>query len=140
MDPVSAAIISGLVAGVATDTAKIGKQAAVAAYNTIKTALRKKFGSNSDVIKAVELLEKKPDAEIRQAFVAEEIKAAKVNEDADLITAAKILQDIVDKMQTSQETGKKYHVIAENIAQVGDNNNHVGDNNNYFLHRSGGNK
>ena len=146
MEPVSTAIIDGLVAGVASGATKVGEEAAVlaynaavAAYNTLKTALHKKFGGNSDVVNAVELLEKKPDSEGQKAVVAEEIKAAKANEDAELITAAEILQAIVDKMQTSQETGKKYYTIAGNIAQVGDNNNHIGDNN-YFSSRSGGNK
>lgn len=114
---ISAAIISGLVSGVATDAAKIGKEAVVDAYKALMTALRKKCGSNSDVLEAIEHLKKKPDAKARQAGVTEEIKAAKVHEDHELIAAAEILQAAVDKMQGVA----KYSVKAKNIGVVGDN-------------------
>ncbi|MCW5211971.1 hypothetical protein VU04_03565 [Desulfobulbus sp. TB] len=117
MEPVSTAIISGLVGGIATDAAKIGRQAVVTAYEALKTALIKKCGSNSHVLEAVEHLEKKPDDKIRQAGVAKEIKDAKVNEDDELIAAAEILQAAVDKMQGVA----KYSVKATNIGVVGDN-------------------
>ena len=115
MDTVSIAIIAGLVAGIT----KVGEQAAVDAYKALKAALRKKCGSNSDVVEAVEYLEKKPDAKARQAGVAEEIKAAKVNEYAELITAAETLLAELKKTQTGKETVK--NVIAGNIGIVGDN-------------------
>lgn len=134
MEPVSTAIIAALVAGVATGTTKVVEQTAVDAYNALMTVLRKKIGSNSDVIGAVELLEKKPDAETRQAVVTEAIKDAKAHEDADLITAAKNLLAELEKTATGQQTVAKYHVTAENIAQVGNGNYFYGD------VRSGGNK
>ena len=119
MDTISAAIISGLVAGVATDTAKIGKKAAVAAYENLKTALRKKFGDNSDVVEAVERLEKKPDSEGQKAVMAEEIKAAKVHEDEELITAAKKLLAELEKIPTGQQAVPSINVSAERIGVVG---------------------
>ncbi|MCI5190932.1 MAG: hypothetical protein D3905_14325 [Candidatus Electrothrix sp. AS4_5] len=111
---ISAAIISGLVSGVATDAAKIGKEAVVDAYKALMTALRKKCGSNSDVIKAVERLEKKPDSEGGKLVVAEEIKAAKVHEDTDLIAAAK-------KLLAEMEKTQKNVIAGGNIGIVGDN-------------------
>ncbi|MCI5127248.1 MAG: hypothetical protein D3907_01835 [Candidatus Electrothrix sp. AUS3] len=123
---ISAAIISGLVSGVATDAVKIGKEAVVDAYKALMTALRKKCGSNSDVIKAVERLEKKPNSEGGKLVVAEEIKAAKVHEDTDLIAAAEILQAAVDKMQG----------VTKKTINLGDNAN-VGVMGNY-AHVEGG--
>lgn len=91
MDTVSMAIIAAVVAGVT----KFGEQAAVDAYNALKTALREKYGSNSDVIEVVEHLEKNPDAKTLKADVTEKIKNAQANEDGDLIAAAETLLNVV---------------------------------------------
>ncbi|MCI5156879.1 MAG: hypothetical protein D3906_00260 [Candidatus Electrothrix sp. AUS1_2] len=117
MDTVSIAIIAGLVAGIT----KVGEQAAVDAYKALKAALRKKCGSNSDVVEAVEYLEKKPDAKARQAGVAEEIKAAKVHEDADLIRAAETLLAALNSTPTGQQVVAKYGVNVTNAGVVGEN-------------------
>lgn len=140
MEPVSAAIIAGVVAGVATGTTKVVEQAAVDAYKALMTALGKKSGSNSDVVKAVERLENKPDSEGQKAVVAEEIKAAKVHEDAELIAAAKrLLAELEKTPKGKQAVTNIFVTTARDIAQVGHNNNHIGDNN-YFSSRSGDNK
>ncbi|MCI5156951.1 MAG: hypothetical protein D3906_00660 [Candidatus Electrothrix sp. AUS1_2] len=124
MEPVSTAIIAGAIAGVATGAKKVGEQAAVAAYNAagdiykaLTTAIRKKYGSNSEVVKAIERLEKKPDSEGQKAVVVEEIKAAKVYEDAELITAAETLLTELKKIQT----GKQAVTNITNAGVVGKN-------------------
>lgn len=133
MDPVSTAIIAGLATGVVTGTAKVGEQVIVDAYNALKTAIRQKFGDNSDVIEAVEHLEKKPDAKTRQTGVAEEIKAAQVDKDPDLIIAAETLLTALNKTPAGQQAIAKYSVSAKNIGVVGDDAHihggiHFGDN------------
>ena len=78
MDPIiTTAIVAAL--------ANLSKDAIKDSYVALKAALKKKFGETSDVVDAVDKLEKKPDSEARKAMVKEEIEIAKVNEDPDII-------------------------------------------------------
>jgi hypothetical protein len=89
MDPITTAIVTavgtGLVKDVITDS-----------YNTLKAALKKKFGDKSDLVDAVEQLEKKPDSEARKATVQEEVETAKANDAPDVV---KLAQDLLDKIK-----------------------------------------
>jgi hypothetical protein len=89
MDPITTAIVTavgtGLVKDVITDS-----------YNTLKAALKKKFGDKSDLVDAVEQLEKKPDSEARKATVQEEVETAKANDASDVV---KLAQDLLDKIK-----------------------------------------
>lgn len=88
MDIITTAIIAALAA--------LSKDAINDSYNALKSALKKKFGSNSDVVDAVEGLEKKPDSKGRQATLQEEIESAKVNDDAEIVQLA---QDLLNKLK-----------------------------------------
>ena len=44
MDPISAAIVAGLAAGVAGGATEVGKKVIGDAYNALKAALQRKFG------------------------------------------------------------------------------------------------
>ena len=88
MDVITTAIIAAL-AAVSTDIIKDS-------YNALKSALKRKFGSESDVVEAVEGLEKKPTSKGRQALLQEEIENAKVNDDAEIVQLA---QDLLDKLE-----------------------------------------
>ena len=91
MEPITTALIAAAVAGVA----KMGEQAIVDAYNGLKNLIHRKFGSDSEVAKAVEAVEAKPESEGRKATLAEELKAAKAEEDQELVEAArKLLEQI----------------------------------------------
>ena len=83
MDIITTAIIAALAA--------LSKDAINDSYNALKSALKKKFGSNSDVVDAVEGLEKKPDSKGRQVTLQEEIENAKVNDDAEIVQLAQNL-------------------------------------------------
>lgn len=89
MDPITTAIVTavgtGLVKDVITDS-----------YNALKAALKKKFGDKSDLVDAVEQLEKKPDSEARKATVQEEVETAKANDAPDVV---KLAQDLLDKIK-----------------------------------------
>ncbi len=104
MDPITTAIMAAL--------ANLSKDAIKDGYNALKAALKKKFGSESDLVDAVEKLEKKPDSEGRKATVQEEIEAAKVNDDPDIIRLA---QDLLDKIK-EQPGGQQ--TITQNISHV----------------------
>ncbi len=88
MDPITTAIIAAL--------ANLGKDAIKDGYGALKAALKRKFGSDSDLVDAVEGLEKKPDSEARKAMLQEEVEIAKVNDDSDIIRLA---QDLLDKIK-----------------------------------------
>lgn len=88
MDPITTAIVAALAA--------LSKDAIKDSYNALKSALKKKFGSDSDVVDAVKGLEKKPDSKGRQATLQEEIENAKVNDDAKILQLA---QDLLDKIK-----------------------------------------
>jgi hypothetical protein len=89
MDPITTAILTavgtGFVKDVVTDS-----------YTELKAALKKKFGDKSDLVDAVEQLEKKPDSEARKATVQEEVETAKVNDAPDVV---KLAQDLLDKIK-----------------------------------------
>ncbi len=88
MDLITTAIVGAL--------ANLSKDAIQDGYGALKTALKKKFGSESDLVDAVDKLEKKPDSEGRKATLQEEVEIAKVNDDPDIIRLA---QDLLDKIK-----------------------------------------
>jgi disulfide oxidoreductase YuzD len=89
MDPITLAIVTGLAIPTAKDVIKDG-------YEALKAALKKKFGPESDVVDAVEKLEKKPDSEARKAALQEEVETAKVNDDPEII---KLAQDFLNQLK-----------------------------------------
>jgi hypothetical protein len=107
MDVITTAIIAALAA--------LSKDAIKDSYNVLKSALKNKFGSNSDVVDAVEGLEKKPDSKGRQATLQEEIENAKANDDELLVQLAQDLlkklkdepggQEIINQTQTNIVSG-----------------------------------
>lgn len=97
--------MTGLAIPTAKDVIKDG-------YEALKAALKKKFGSESDVVDAVEKLEKKPDSEARKATVQEEIENAKVNDDPEIV---KLAQDLLNKLK-EQPGGQQ--VITQNVSNV----------------------
>ena len=88
MDVITTAIIAAL--------ANLSKDAIKDSYDALKSALKKKFGSDSDVVDAVEGLEKKPDSEGRKGTLQEEIEGAKVNDDVEIVQLA---QDLLNKLK-----------------------------------------
>jgi hypothetical protein len=88
MDPITTAIVAAL-ANLSQDACKDG-------YVALKDALKKKFGDKSDLVDAVDKLEKKPDSEARKATVQEEVEIAKVNDDPDILN---LVQDLLDKIK-----------------------------------------
>ncbi len=91
MDPITMAIVSALAAGIGAGVPKVAEQAIVDGYNTLKSALKERFGEGSDVVEAVEKLEAKPNSTGRQTTLKEEIKDSKADQDPDLIIAAEAL-------------------------------------------------
>jgi beta-phosphoglucomutase-like phosphatase (HAD superfamily) len=105
MDPITTAIVTAVGTGLAKDVIKHS-------YEALKAALKKKSGSESDLVDAVDKLEKKPDSEARKATIQEEVEIAKVNDDPEIL---KLAQDLLDKVK-EQPDGQQ--VITQNISNV----------------------
>ncbi|MDJ0599285.1 MAG: hypothetical protein QNJ37_10645 [Crocosphaera sp.] len=96
MDPITTAIVAGL--------AGVGKDAIKDSYNALKSALKKKFGETSDLVEAVDKLEKKPDSEGRKATLQEEVQAANAHEDTEIIQLAQALLEKLKEQSPTQKT------------------------------------
>jgi hypothetical protein len=105
MDAITLAIVTGL-------AIPLTKDALADAYAALKAALKKKLGDESDVVNAVEQLEKKPDSEGRKATLQEEVENAKVNDDPEIV---KLAQDFLNQLK-EQPGGQQ--VITQNISNV----------------------
>jgi len=92
MDPITTAIVAGI--------ANTSKDAIKDCYGCLKTSLKKKFGSESDLIDAIDKLEKKPDSQARKASLQEEIEIAKVNDCLEIVSLA---EDLRHKLQEQSQ-------------------------------------
>lgn len=101
MDTITTAIVTAL-AGLSNDAIKDS-------YNALKSALKKKFGSSSELVEAIDKLEKKPDSEECRATLQEEVQTSKVNNEPDVIQLA---QELCDKINT-RPGGQRNISIAE---------------------------
>ena len=104
MDAITAAIVVAL--------ANLSKDVIKDSYNALKSAISQKLGSKSDVVDAIDRLEKKPDSEGRKATVREEVELAKVNEDPEIVRLA---QDLLEQLK---DTPEGQQVITQNVSQV----------------------
>ena len=105
MDPITLAIYTGL--------ANLGTTVINDAYQALKAALQQKYGVDSDLVDAIEKLEKKPDSEARKGVVEEEIASAEANKDVELVKIAEALIEVV-KSQPGGEN-KVQQVITQNV-------------------------
>ena len=96
MDPIITTAIVAALANLSKDAIKDG-------YVALKTALKKKFGETSDIVDALDKLEKKPDSEARKATVQEEVEIAKVNDDPEILQLAQELLDKIKEQPGGQE-------------------------------------
>lgn len=100
MDPISAALIAALATGVAKGVTEVGTKLIPDAYHALKRALQEKFGVDSNVVEAVDSLEKKSDSKGRAETLQEEIKAAGADQDPELLRLAEALQQAVKESGT----------------------------------------
>jgi hypothetical protein len=94
-DIVSSAFIDAL------NTTEIGEPVKDA-YNTLKAALKKKLDKKSDIVRVMELLEKKPESKLRQKLLQEEIATKQAHEDEELNKLAKALQEKLNENSKKQ--------------------------------------
>jgi len=99
MDPITLAIVAGIAAGlapgVAAGTKKVSEQVIVDAYTGLTDLIKRKFADNSKIVQAIDTVEEEPEFEPNKLALQERIKAAKANEDPELVAVA---QDLLDKL------------------------------------------
>jgi tetratricopeptide (TPR) repeat protein len=113
MDPIVAAVLSG----VAASAGKVASKAVEDAYAALKGLLVRKVGEKSEAAEALAKLEAKPDSEGRKATVAEELKDANVADDPDLLDAARRLQAALDQLP-AEGRAHVQHAVGSYIAQA----------------------
>jgi hypothetical protein len=94
MDIITTAIVGAL--------AKLSEDAVKDGYNALKSMLQRKFGSQSDVAKAVDQVEQKPASAGRTAVLGEELQSVSALEDADLIRSAEALLERIAEVKGPQ--------------------------------------
>jgi hypothetical protein len=91
MDPVSAAILAAVAAGLLKGAGETASGAVLDAYEGLKSVLRRCFGGDSSVTKAVDDLEANPGSMGRQDVVREEVEAVGAHRDPQVLAAAQLL-------------------------------------------------
>ncbi len=100
MDPITIAIVTLLEADQGDSSPK---NATIKAYEGLKTALKEKYGADSDLMAAVEGLEKRPDSDGRKTVLHEEIENVRADQDAQLLNLA---QTLLSRMRQQSQTLK----------------------------------
>jgi hypothetical protein len=117
MEPITfTAIVAALSAGVATGAGKVVENTLVDAYRGLKATLKRKFGDDSEVVKAVDTVEEEPESNWRQGMLKEKLERAGADQDPEVRQAAEQLSELV-KRQPGGEQHVQY-ARGSNIAQA----------------------
>ncbi len=116
MDPVTMAIVGALSAGVVDSAGQVGEHVLADAYTGLKAVLIRKFGTQSEVAKAVEGVETRPESVSRQGTLGEEIAAIKADQDPEVRQAAQALLEQIDGY--AADAGHVQHAVGNYIAQA----------------------
>lgn len=114
MDPITTAIIAAL--------ANLSQDAIKDSYQALKGACKKKFGETSDLVEAVEKLEKKPDSKGRKGTLQEEIQAVNAHQDPEII---QLTQALLDKIQ--EESPAQKNLTNGDVTATGEGNVAIGN-------------
>ena len=116
MDPITAAIIAALSAGAASGVTDVTKRAVVEGYESLKTLLKKRFGSYSRAADAIDKFEDTPDSPKRQETLAHEMKTVDAAGDPQLLQAAQALLELIKGLPGAEKHIQLAHGIG--IAQA----------------------
>jgi hypothetical protein len=115
MDPITLAIIAAIAVGLAKGAGDVAQTAVGDAYRGLKQLLVRKFGHDSDVVKAVDAAEAKPDSEGRKTTLSEEVEASGARSDPEIITAA---ERLIEQLGGTAAGGDLQVAIGSYIAQA----------------------
>lgn len=114
MEIIATAIQAAIVSGISSGSTKVAKSVVVDAYNALKILIMKKLGQKNEVTKAISDLEAKPNSPGRKEILREEVTAAKLDQDKEIMASAKALIELIKASPTGQE------IINQTV--IGDNN------------------
>jgi len=109
MDPITAAVIFAI--------GKLGERVINDGYNALKAVLSRKWGADSDLMKAVYDVEKRPESPGRRNILSEEVLATNAHRDPEVL---KIAQELLNIVQI------RSNISIANAQQAGDRNILVG--------------
>ena len=89
MEPITTIIAGAIAMGAAAGLKPTVEQAVKDAYAGLKKLIQDRYGSNEDVVDAVDYVSKKPEAEKRREALEEALEEAGAGRDTELATAAK---------------------------------------------------
>lgn len=118
MDPITMAIVAAVAAG----ATKVSESLIPDAYNALKAALQKRFGTDSKLVQAVNELEAEPDFEPHQIALAGRVAQSKADQDHELV---KLAQDLLQKLEGKgrDTSGGVHQQAGDNAIQIGHNLN-----------------
>lgn len=113
MEPIIATAIVAALADLSKDVIKDS-------YSALKSALQRKFGDKSELVDAVNKLEKRPDSEARRAFVSEEIENSEAESAPEI---RKLAEAILSQLNPEKKETSKYttNISGDMKGQIGDN-------------------
>jgi hypothetical protein len=104
MDPITAAVLAALPA--------LAVQGVRDAYDGLKAAIRRKWGADAPISKAIDSLESDPKSKAQAAVLEEKVGATKAIDDVEV---AKALQTLLDTLKQQGIGGKQISRIAVTI-------------------------
>ena len=107
MEPVTTTIVAALAAGAVAAAKDVAADAIKSAYDGLKSLIVKKFGDKEDVKDALENMEKKPESKGRQQTLEEEVDAAKIGEDREIVKMARELLALLE--EHGEKPSESYH-------------------------------
>jgi hypothetical protein len=99
MDPITAAILAGLASG----ATKVGERSLTDAYSLLRRLIQRKYGSNSDLDRAVQSVEANPNSASRRNVLEESIGIAGATRDRELLEAADRVLRQVDSLPQGRQ-------------------------------------
>jgi hypothetical protein len=123
MDPISLALITAIGAGVTSSVTDVTKASLVAGYTALKKRLVEKISSlHPKVPHALAELEASLTSQARQAVLVEEVAAAQIPQDPELVALAHALLEKIE--QTPPGSQLIYHIENSAISNSGSATNY----------------
>jgi hypothetical protein len=112
MDPITGAIVAAL--------GTLAEPAVKDAYAALKAVIVRKFGREAEVTKAVETLEAKPESAGRRTALEEEIAAAALARDQEIVRLAQALAERAATRTTTATVNQQVHGDRNVVSGTGD--------------------
>jgi len=103
MDLVTNALLIGIATGITSGSAKVTESSITYAFTSLKNLLEKKLSKDHKVLKAISDLETNPNSPGKKMVLREEVVEAKLDQDQEVVVAAKELIELLKRSPGGQE-------------------------------------